>query len=136
LKITPSNQTLILAGERSPLDQSAGLVGNGAALKRVTILAARPDATVVVQADYYSRDDDSYSRDVTQYSRDLAPAIESQLPAIQNNSPGALAVLGSNTATLSQPVTNSSYLSPVQFYARTQRGFDETRRAALLDVLA
>ncbi len=109
----------------------------------MTILAARPDATVVVQADYYSRDDDSYSgdvsqyaRNVTQYSQDVTPALESQLPAVRNNSSGSLAVLGANSATLTQPVANSSYLSPVQFYARTQRGFDETQRAALLDVLA
>ena len=37
------------------LTQAAQLVASGAELKRVTILAAHPDSTVVVQADYFLR---------------------------------------------------------------------------------
>jgi hypothetical protein len=48
VKVTPSNQTLILAGER------VGTGGRPAStLQRVTIVAARPDATVLyLRADY------------------------------------------------------------------------------------
>jgi hypothetical protein len=48
VKVTPSNQTLILAGER------VGTGGRPATtLQRVTIVAARPDATVLyLRADY------------------------------------------------------------------------------------
>ncbi len=63
MKVTPSNQTLILASERG---RSGGAPAAGLArvlrdsavdgvLQRVTILAARPDSTLVyLQADYAS----------------------------------------------------------------------------------
>ena len=62
VKILPSNQALILAGEPAGrraggdtlLEQASRLVTGSADLKRVTILSARPDSTVVVQADYFS----------------------------------------------------------------------------------
>jgi hypothetical protein len=56
VNVTTSNQSLILAGE-PPFGRAGRLVASGTALKRVTIRAARPDSTVVVQADYFSRDD-------------------------------------------------------------------------------
>ena len=87
------------------------MVAGGAGLQRLTILAADPHATVVVQADYFM-------------PRDAAPANP---PLLEHSSraatPGARAPL-------------SSYLNPLQLYASTQRGLDDERRAALLDVHA
>jgi hypothetical protein len=128
VKITPSNQSLILAGEPSGarggadalLTRAAQLVASGAELKRVTILAAHPNSTVVVQADYFSRDEHS-------------PA-GSQLPALPHAASTALEVMNFGTNRL--PGAGSSYRSPVELYARTQRGLDTPSKAALLDVLA
>ena len=94
----------------------------GAALKRLTILAARPDTTVLVQADYFPPNDE-------------APAA-SQLPVLADKSRHALTVAAASSGTLSSPTTFSSYLNPIQLYTRTQRGFDDNPKAALIDVLA
>jgi hypothetical protein len=51
LKILPSNQSLILAGE--PAGPRGRPAAGGAALQRLTILTARRDSTVVFQADYF-----------------------------------------------------------------------------------
>jgi hypothetical protein len=121
VKVTPSNQSLILAGE-PPFDQTARLVASGSALKRVTILAARPDATVVVQADYFSRDD--------------TPSFGAQPPALQYFSHDPVAVAGTNSETPSRPASTTLYRNPLQLYARTQRGLEVTPKAVLLDVFA
>jgi hypothetical protein len=129
VKITPSNQSLILAGEPSGarggvntfLDQAARLVAPGAELKRVTILAARPNSTVVVQADYFSR-------------AEYAP-VKSELPALPHAASNALRTAALHFGTTS-PTLGSSYRNPVELYARTQRGLDTPSKAALLDVLA
>jgi hypothetical protein len=129
LKITPTNQSLILArdparsggGSNSLLRQASEWAAGGAALKRVTILAAHPDATVVVQADYFSDDE--------------APSVDAQLPAIEQISHHAMTVVGKNPTTLSGPTATSPYRNPVQLYASVQRGLGDTK-AALLDVLA
>jgi hypothetical protein len=88
VKLTPSNQSLILAGE-PPLGRPSRLVASGSASKRATIPAARPDA-VVVQAESLSRDD--------------TPSVD--------------------------------YRNPIQLYTRTQRGLEDTPKAALVDVFA
>jgi hypothetical protein len=153
LKIPPINQSLILAGEPggsrgvpqgvspgvppgvpdSLLGQASRLVAGGAALKRVTILASRPDATVVVQADYYSRDDGPVN------SRLTSPR-EPPNGAPAAGGPNSLALNHASTlsypATLGRSVTMSSYLNPIDLYTRTQRGFDHAPKSALLDVLA
>jgi hypothetical protein len=129
LKITPTNQSLILArdparsgaGPNSLLRQASQWAAGGAALKRVTILAARPDATVVVQADYFSHEE--------------APSIDAQLPAVEQISHHAMTVVGKNPTILSAPAATSSYRNPIQLYTSVQRGLDDTK-AALLDVLA
>lgn len=58
MKITASNQTLLLAGERdAPGRRLPSIVDRAlqdTVLQRLTIVAARPDATVLyVQADYH-----------------------------------------------------------------------------------
>jgi hypothetical protein len=79
----------------------------GAALQRVTILAARTD-TVVVQADYFDPQPLALAP--------RPPVLES--PFIEQNSRESGAVR-----------------RPVQLYARTQRG-EDLSKAPLLDVFA
>jgi hypothetical protein len=129
LKITPTNQSLILArdpvrsggaGSSSLLRQASEWAAGGAALKRVTILTARPDATVVVQADYFSDEE--------------ARSVDAQLPAVEQTSQ-AMTIVGKNPTTLSGPVATASYRNPIQLYTSVQRGLGDTK-PALLDVLA
>jgi hypothetical protein len=85
------------------------LVAGGAGLQRLTILAADPDATVVVQADYFT-------------PGDAAPPNPLRLEH------------SSRQATPGGRAPPSSHLNPLQLYVSTQRG--QERRAALLDVHA
>lgn len=133
LKIPPTNQSLILAGEPggsrgapkgvppgvpdSFLGQASRLVAGGAALKRVTIL----------QADYYSRDEGPPVN-----ARPANPGDSSN----EATSAGAAVAASSSPATLGRSATMSSYFNPIELYTRTQRGFDHAPKAALLDVLA
>ena len=80
------------------------------------ILAAHPDATVVVQADYFFPGESSLSPDQLRLEPGSQPAP--------------------NRPALNHPAPVSSYLNPIQLYARTQRGLDDKPRAALLDVHA
>jgi hypothetical protein len=122
VKILPSNQALILAGESAGrraggdglLEQASRLVTGNNDLKRVTILSARADSTVVVQADYFSAHD-GY--------------------ATQNASQSALTVVNAAPPTRGESASTSFSLKPAQLYARTQRGFED-RKTAVLDVLA
>jgi hypothetical protein len=111
------------AGANSLLEHASRLVPSHPDLKRVTILAARPDATVVVQADYYSR------------GAARLPAVPA-VPALEQISSRAMTVSGTGSAMPKRISAVSFPLSPLQLYARTQRGFDDSRRSALLDVLA
>jgi hypothetical protein len=121
---------LILAGEPSGardgagslLDQATRLVASGAELKRVTILATQPNSTVVVQADYFSRE--AYA------------SLSSGLPALPHAGSEALQLAATNYPTMSLPRAGSPYRNPVELYARTQRGLDTPSKSALLDVLA
>jgi hypothetical protein len=129
LKITPTNQSLILARDparsggapNSLLRQAPPWAAGGAALKRVTILAARPDATVVVQADYFSAEE--------------AASVDAQRPALEQISQHAMTVVDRNPSTLGGPAASSPYRNPIQLYTSVQRGLEDTK-AALLDVLA
>ena len=140
MKILPSNQALILAGEPAGrraggdtfLEQASRLVTGSAELKRVTILSARPDSTMVVQADYFSASD-GYQRDEVS-THDESSTIASQLPAIQHLPSNALAVSAASRMS-TEPATASHILKPTQLYARTQRGLEDTR-PSVLDVLA
>jgi hypothetical protein len=83
-------------------------VAAGGALQHVTILAAHPGTTVVVQADYYS----------------------------PNDLPSAMPVLRTNAVTPGRPVKISPHSNAIELYARTQGNLTESRRIALLDVHA
>jgi hypothetical protein len=120
LKILPSNQSLILAGE--PGGPRGRPAASGAALQRVTILTARRDTTVVVQADYFSSDEALPPG--TRLAELGAPASD---------------VATADAANFAPPTTASrisSYLNPIELYARTQRGLKDASKPALLDVLA
>jgi hypothetical protein len=119
LKILPSNQSLILAGEPGG---PRGRPAVGGALQRVTILTARQESTVVVQADYFSRDE--------------ALPFDSRLPALSPPANDALTRDAANYTPPSRAATISSYLNPIELYTRTQRGLEDTSKPALLDVLA
>lgn len=80
----------------------------------MTILAARPDAAVVVQADYYSPDE--------------ARPFES--------APSSMALVAADPKMLSRPARASSYWNPIRLYLSTQQNLDDTRQSSLLDVLA
>lgn len=97
MKIIPTNQSLILAGESPMLGARSRLVAAGSVLPRVSVVS-RPDPAVIVQTEYVG-------------SRP-ARALIQDLP------------------------TSSSARRPLQLYARTQRGFEDSRATALLDVFA
>jgi len=112
VKVTPPNQSLILASELASgggPDSPLGRAARGTALKRVTILTAR---TVLVQADYFSR---------AETLIDPRAAIE-HVPRL---------------AGMPIPVAATpSSRHPVQLYARTQRHGEDKSQAPLLDVFA
>jgi hypothetical protein len=97
LKITPANQSLILAGESPLLGAGSRLVAAGSVLPRVSV-AVRTDAVAIVQTEY-----------------------------LESRPPRALAQ--------DLPMSGSAR-RPLQLYARTQRGFEDSRDTALLDVFA
>jgi hypothetical protein len=141
----PSNQALILAGEPAGrrsggdalLERATRLVTGSADLKRVTILSAGRDSTVMVQADYFSAND-HFSRDAVSgevAADDEIASANSRLPAIQNTSQNALTVVARGLRSTSEPDTTSYFSKPTQLYAQTQRGFEGTK-TSLLDVLA
>jgi hypothetical protein len=115
------------------LEQASLLVAGSADLKRVTIMSAQPDSTVVVQADYFSAHDDYPRNEVP--SHDRVPTFASQLPAIQDAGPNALTPVIHEVRMSAEPPAASYLLKPTQLYARTQRGFDDTK-TSVLDVLA
>ncbi|MGC1520783.1 MAG: hypothetical protein WA803_04505 [Steroidobacteraceae bacterium] len=82
-------------------------------MNRVTILAARPDTAVVVQAEYYSPDE--------------AQSLDSA---------SSMALVATDPNALSRPATASSYWNPIRLYLSTQQNLDDTRQSALVDVLA
>ena len=80
------------------------------------ILAAHPDATVVVRADYFFPGESSPPPDPRRLEAVSQPALN--LPAPYRSA------------------AVSSYLNPVQLYARTQVLDDKPKAAALIDVHA
>jgi hypothetical protein len=130
LKILPSNQSLILAGE--PGGSRLRSAPGGAALQRLTITTARQDSTVVVQADYYSPDEASAFD--SRLPVPSAPRFDP--PALNAPALDAAADEETNFPAPSRAAKGSSYLNPIELYTRTQRGFKDSSKPALLDVLA
>jgi hypothetical protein len=104
-----------------------GAAARGSILTRVTVLAARPDSSVVMmRADYSPR-------------TGADGALEA---APQKNSAGALVPLPVAARSLPVLARNigrkgiSSYLKPTEQYARTQGRFDDAPLGVHIDVLA
>ena len=116
VNITPGSQTLILAGEgRNPTRASDAPSGktaasNGAVLQRLTIVASQPDTTLVyVQADYATLSDAALNA----YAVDDSPSSSTALTASSARPTASRPTTGRDTSL-------SSYLRPVEQYARTQ----------------
>jgi hypothetical protein len=115
VKLAPANQTFIPASNPGrqhfvELGQALRTAVSGAQLRSVTIVAAQPDDNVmVVQAQY-------------------APDLDSPTFALPSSAPKLIPRQPSGSGRA------SSYLSPVEQYARTQSG--EARSLPLLDVRA
>ncbi len=116
VKITPTNQTLILASERRGSSNLTGATSaskagaTGSTLSRVTIVATQPDTTVV-----YLRADYTPSRTLTSNGVTAAPRASAN---------PSYAVTSSSTGTSSYSGTSSSSylnLKPAEQYAFTQR---------------
>ncbi len=112
MKIIPSNQTLILAGEsgapRRFQTPATGNAGGAAVLQRVTVVASRPDDTLIyLQADYSSPADSS--------ARTVSPASTA--------STGKAVTALSGLPTFAAPRGGNSYQSGrgIELYASTQR---------------
>jgi hypothetical protein len=159
VKVTQSNQTLILASERrgqgatseSSLDRAVNAASKGGTLKRVTIVATQPDTSLVyVRADYVTRDkppgqsaDPTYR--VPQPGTALPPAPVASTPVNTPDRIGSLVpVLDSsgakdihgNQQSLARDTGLSAYLKPAEQYARTQRIQATASHPSLIDVLA
>jgi hypothetical protein len=148
VKVDSRNQTLILASERRVVgDKSTGTAAG--ALKRASIAAAQTDAEVVYVT---SRSGRPSSKDAAS----AAAASESQSTQSPGgtSSVGALVALSRAGASSLVPVSTdagrdpygnqqrpardgglSSYLSPVEQYARTQRNLSAAASSSI-DVLA
>ncbi len=157
MKVTPSNQTLILASERrgavAPPANSTGqaAASAGSSLQRVTIVAARPDTTVVYLQAARSEEDDAGTSLPTVFK----PRASTSL-AKQASNPGmfetggqsvssSTALVPQRSATASRGTSGnasgsgsgfSAYVNPVEQYARTQRILADNPRVQQIDVHA
>jgi hypothetical protein len=153
VKVAPSNQTLILAGERAPaagmsavglsrpaglsgpaglalpagLSRPAGSPGNDPVLQRLTIVAARPDSTMVyLRADYAAGD---------------GSAPEADSPGVYGVTGNTLVSGGQTQPSLTRAVVTTPRSDPhassrgISLYASTQRMSLETV-SGVLDVHA
>ena len=126
MKVTPSNQTLILASERGasegfPSSALRGVRGD-TTLKRVTILASRPDDTLVyLQADYSSTTESA--------ARALPP------PSSASHALTTVSALPTRVSRV--PTRGNSYTSSrgIELYSSTQRMLTEAPFTHI-DVLA
>ncbi len=149
MKITPSNQTLILASDRrgaaasSANSTAKSAAPNGSVLQRVTIVAARPDTTVLyLQADYSAAGDSGTARStLTAGSPGAQSASASTALVAHRTASQSPALVGaSRGATVSHTIGSgsgfSSYVPPAEQYARTQRILADSPRVPQIDVHA
>jgi hypothetical protein len=144
VKVIPSNQTLILAGEHGAQGGRSGTVGHafvdasgaailpsgGAVLKRVTMVTEFPDSTrVYVRADYASHRDAAPDNVVAIQPRSISPRTQDAIS-------GASKDVYGNPQTLSRQAGLSAHLRPEEQYAQTQRILADTRPTVHLDVHA
>jgi hypothetical protein len=135
MKVIPSNQTLILAGERGHIAPSRPALGSaphdgtsGSVLKTVTIMTALPDTTFVyLRADYSPRDAAPSARSVAVAMPPKPPSTYARSDSAANRSPGALRDAYGNLRAQSRHV---------ELYAQTQLLLTSTTDTAHIDVHA
>jgi hypothetical protein len=152
VKVSPRNQTLILASERrvqgdkssgGTLGQALDAASNGGVLKRLTIVATRPDTELVyVHADYADAASPASASSTSSGTSVVPTANQALAGAVSATFESA----ASSTALTSRDSSGniqshrrdgglSSYLRPVDQYARTQRNWSAPASVGL-DVLA
>jgi hypothetical protein len=150
VKVDSRNQTLILASERrGPSDKSTGVAAG--ALKRASIAASQADADVVYVTSRSSKApaknalsspaaDESPGTSPTSGTSGLGALVSLSRAASTSLSPAAVDESGRDPYGNQQRSARdggglSSYLSPVEQYARTQRNLSAAP-SAYIDVLA
>lgn len=136
MKITPSNQTLILASERGPAgdrlanlsDYPSAIGADNPVLKRVTIVAAKSNDTLVyLQADYGSATESATGT--------AARSFPEASDAVAATIPMDVVARGASQAVVAR--SPSQALSRgVELYASTQRMLSEPAAAVHIDVHA
>ena len=150
MKVTPSNQTLILASERRGSGIRGGAAptetsSTGAVLQRVTIVASQPDSTVLyLRADYATPAGSGASNgtaeptdaDFAEFSagvaRNLIGSASAGHPEIRAASTRSFLVVGAqndhplrdgygNALSSRRDAAITSHLPPAEQYAQTQR---------------
>jgi hypothetical protein len=143
VKVTPSNQTLILASERGGipprpatlLDRALGIASGDSVLQRLTIVAAHPDDTLVyVQADYAAGANSASGgmQSSVQSSAD-APTAGALVAPLAN--PGAVARVAPQTLPAPRGVPQSLSRG-IGLYASTQRILADAPATVHIDVHA
>jgi hypothetical protein len=136
VKVIPSNQTLILAGEHGAQGGRSGTVGRafvaasgaavlpsgGAVLKRVTMVTEFPDSTrVYVRADYASHRDTAPDNVVAIQPQSISPQTQDA-----NVSDGALGTPGSGNALVTTSGPLGSGLSRISGASKDVYGNPQT----------
>jgi hypothetical protein len=142
VKVIPSNQTLILAGEQGAQGARSGTVGRtlgaasgtgvlpagGAVLKRVTMVTEFPDSTrVYLRADYASHQDAAPENVVAVQSQSISPQRQDNL------SGGTFGAAGGGNALATSPGAVGSDLARVPGASKDVYGNPQTltRQAGL-----
>jgi hypothetical protein len=162
VKVAPANQTLILASEgartggasRSSLAVALRVAAKGATLTSVTVVAARPDAIVMLRADYSSSSQGTSivaRPGTTNLVANDTPPRGASVASVPAPSKGGALVPSNGGALVPSNVVNrdahgnpqpagrsglSSYMNPVAQYARTQRSLDGDPVITQIDVHA
>jgi hypothetical protein len=152
VKVNPLNQTLILASERrgqseksgTTLDQAFSAASSGGVLKRVTIVAAQPDSSLLYLRADYASSDDSHPATATLSAKAGAPSaggggtsqslVPSSSRSLVSSAPSAGLRDAYGNSAKSRDVGLSSYLKPVEQYAQTQRILSPASAATHIDV--
>lgn len=145
MKVTPSNQTLILAGEREPFAPRSQPAPDGASteavLQRLTIVAARPDKTLwYVEANYQPNQSGSHEATSGNFGampmpqgRGPTASRQDALPTASSVAPRELSALDS----LRVPGgAASGSARAVGLYASTQNILADAPASSRLDVHA
>jgi hypothetical protein len=136
VKVTPGQQ-LILASEAGPRNSSGsmlealGMAATGALVKRMTVVASRPDATLVLLQDDVSSGTGAASNVLSVNAHYVDPDDPLSLRKLLPASSASTQVVARSRA-----APSSSYLRPAELYARAQASFGDALKGVHIDVLA